>query len=77
MHIDTPEVKMAASLRLKVEKPIKEGFALRGNDSSSTLDEQVIAQVSAQLETLGFQQPQIKKATLSLTQRSPLLGKLL
>ncbi|EKM84037.1 hypothetical protein AGABI1DRAFT_51702 [Agaricus bisporus var. burnettii JB137-S8] len=77
MHSDTPEVKMAALLRVKVEKAIKEGFDLYGNDSSSALDEQVIAQVSAQLKTLGFQEPQIKKATLFLSQQSPLLGKLL
>jgi ATP-dependent RNA helicase DHX57 len=56
---------------------LRQGFALYGGDPCSIVNEEVISQVSTQLETLGFQEPQIKKARLFLSQRSSLLGRLL
>ncbi|KAF9454218.1 P-loop containing nucleoside triphosphate hydrolase protein [Macrolepiota fuliginosa MF-IS2] len=73
----SPEVKMATPLREEVEEAIKEGFALYGSENTLSLDEQVVSQVTSQLITLGFKDPQVKKAASFLSQASPLLGQFL
>ncbi|KAJ3569724.1 hypothetical protein NP233_g4864 [Leucocoprinus birnbaumii] len=74
---DSPEVRMAVSLREVVEMAIKEGFALYGNDSTQALEEETISQVSSQLKSLGFKDSQTKKASSFLSEPSPLLAQFL
>jgi hypothetical protein len=78
----SPEVRMATSLRELVEDAIKEELSLNpgaeeGDDALATLSKEDIPELSTQLGYLGFNKAQIRNATEFLSQSAALSSKLL
>ncbi|KAF8808063.1 P-loop containing nucleoside triphosphate hydrolase protein [Phlegmacium glaucopus] len=78
----SPEVRMAGSLRELVEYAIKEELSLNpgadeSDDAPAVLSQENIPELSVQLGHLGFLKAQIRNATEFLSQSSALSSKLL